>query len=53
MDETGCSEGCSCSAGCTARHTEDKMAEEISAGPYLIASGIVIVILSIVLKWIF
>jgi hypothetical protein len=53
MNTTGCPEGCSCSPGCTARHTEEKMEEEISAGPYLIASGIAIVILSIVFKWLF
>jgi hypothetical protein len=29
------------------------MTEEISAGPYLIAAGIAIVVLSIIFRWLF
>ncbi len=45
-----CSE---CTTGCTARHTEQKISEEVSAGPYLVLAGIVIVLVSIALKWVF
>ena len=31
MGEFKCPESCSCSPGCTARHTEEHMTEEISA----------------------
>jgi len=42
-----------CSAGCTGRHDAEERAEEIKAGPYLISCGILIVLLSIIMKWIF
>ena len=42
-----------CSAGCTGRHDAEEREEEIKAGPYLIFCGILIVILSIIMKWIF
>ena len=44
---------CSSSEGCTARHTEEKISEEIAAGPYLVLSGIIIVLASILVRWLF
>ncbi|MCA1959992.1 MAG: hypothetical protein LDL33_04270 [Desulfomonile sp.] len=44
----------SCSmAGCTARQTEEKLNEEISAGTYLVVAMIMIIACSILIKWIF
>jgi hypothetical protein len=40
-----------CQAGCTSRRTEDSTDEEIKAGPYLIFSAILIVLLSVAMKW--
>jgi hypothetical protein len=48
--ERSCSD---CSAGCSARHTEEKVSEEVAAGPYLAFAGVVIVLVSILLKWVF
>jgi len=44
----------SCSmAGCTARHTEEKLNEEISAGTYLVVAMAMIVACSVLIKWLF
>jgi len=44
----------SCSmAGCTARHTEEKLNEEISAGTYLVIAMVMIIACSLLIKWIF
>jgi hypothetical protein len=40
-----------CHAGCTASKTEHSTAEEISAGPYLVFSAILIVLVSVAIKW--
>jgi hypothetical protein len=42
-----------CSTGCAARHTDEKAEEEISAAPYLILAGLIIVAVSIAVKWLF
>ena len=44
---------CSQSTGCTARKTEEKNAEEISAAPYLAFSAAIIILASILVKWLF
>lgn len=41
----------SCSAGCTSRQTDQKTMEEVSAAPYLLAAGVIIVIVSILYRW--
>ena len=51
MNELGSCEQCARAGGCTARHTEEKISEEISAGPYLVVSGIIIVVVSIIVRW--
>lgn len=44
----------SCSmAGCTARQTEEKVDEEISAGTYLVVAVVLIVACSLLIKWLF
>ncbi len=43
----------SCTTGCTARHTEEEMSDEISAVAYLIIGGVLIVVLSLVIRWFF
>jgi hypothetical protein len=50
IEEHNCA---SCSTGCSARHTDEKTEEEISAAPYLIFAGLLIVALSVVVKWLF
>ncbi len=42
-----------CSAGCTARRTDEKTVEEVSAGPYLIIAALAIIIFSLAVKWLF
>ncbi|HTY23655.1 MAG TPA: hypothetical protein VMC85_11025 [Desulfomonilaceae bacterium] len=42
-----------CSAGCTARRTDEKTAEEISAGPYLLVAAITVILFSLALRWLF
>lgn len=42
---------CSQAGGCAARRTEEKNVEEISAAPYLVFCAIVIVLASLVVKW--
>ncbi len=49
-DQHGCE---SCSAGCTARYTDQRKNEEIGTGLYLLIAGLVIVVLSLVVKLIF
>lgn len=44
-------ESCSVSGGCTSRRTEEKDAEEISAGVYLVLCGVIIVLASLVVRW--
>lgn len=47
-------EGCaSASAGCTERLTEERTVEEVDSAPILIFSGIAIVLLSLLFKWLF
>jgi hypothetical protein len=41
-------DGC---AGCTGRHSEEKAIEEMQAGPYLLYAAIVVVIVSVLVKW--
>ncbi len=40
-----------CKSGCAARHTEERTAEEIQAGPYLLFAAIAIVLVSLVVRW--
>jgi len=40
-----------CSTGCAARHTEEKVSEEMQAGPYLLFAAIMIVLVSVAVKW--
>ncbi len=42
-----------CSQGCAARHTEEKVDEEVQAGPYLLFAAILIVLVSVAVKWLF
>jgi hypothetical protein len=44
---------CGLSSGCTSRHTDEKAIEEASAAPYLLFAAIVLVVLSILVKWLF
>ncbi|MGB9616293.1 MAG: hypothetical protein ACP5M0_13295 [Desulfomonilaceae bacterium] len=41
----------SCSAGCASRHTDQKTMEEVSAAPYLLAAGAIILIASVLYRW--
>ncbi len=43
-------ERCSASTGCTARHTDQRVSEEVAAGPYLLIAGVIIVVFSVILK---
>ena len=40
-----------CASGCQARHTDKQKAEEVSAGPYLLLSAIIIVLLALLFRW--
>jgi hypothetical protein len=40
-----------CSQGCAARHTEEKVSEEVQAGPYLLFAAVLIVVVSVAVKW--
>jgi hypothetical protein len=44
---------CSQATGCTARRTEEKSAEEIKAGPYLVLCAVIIVAASLLWRWLF
>jgi hypothetical protein len=41
----------SCAGGCAERHTEEKSLEEASAAPYLLLAAILIVLVSLLVKW--
>ncbi len=41
----------SCSAGCTSQQTDQKTMEEVSAAPYLLAAGAIILIASVLYRW--
>jgi hypothetical protein len=43
-------DGCT---GCTARHTEEKAVEEMQAGPYLAFAAVMVIIISLLVKWLF
>ncbi len=44
----------SCTAGgCTERHTDEKIAEEVNAGPYVLFCAVLILVLSALIKWLF
>lgn len=49
-DEHNCN---ACSAGCSARRTDEKTVEEVSAGPYLIIAALAIILFSLTFKWLF
>jgi len=51
MDEHQGCEACSRASGCTARHTPEKDSEEIKAAPYLAFCVLVIVIASLLVRW--
>ncbi len=40
-----------CASGCTGRHTEAKSLEEASAAPYLLFAAILIVLVSLAVRW--
>ncbi|MDD3474169.1 MAG: hypothetical protein AB7V04_03635 [Desulfomonilaceae bacterium] len=42
-----------CGGGCTERHTPSQINEEIKAGPYLVAAGVLVILISIALKYLF
>jgi hypothetical protein len=42
-----------CTGGCTERHTDAKIAEEVKAGPYLLFCAVLILVLSAVIKGLF
>ena len=44
---------CSVSGGCASRRTEEKDSEEIGAGIYLVLCGMIIVLASLVVRWLF
>jgi hypothetical protein len=41
----------SCATGCAARQTDQRESEEIAAGSYLIISGVIIVVVSVIVGW--
>ncbi len=44
----------SCSAaGCTSRKTDETTAQEVGSGAYLIVAAMVIIIVSLAVKWLF
>ena len=43
----------SCSGGCTERHTAEKVAEEVNAGPYVLFCAVLIILVSALVKWLF
>jgi len=52
MDDDHRCDSCSM-AGCTARHTEENLNVEISAGTYLVFAMVMIIACSLLIKWIF
>ncbi len=42
-----------CATGCTERHTEEKVTEEASAGPYLVFCAVLITVLCVLIRWLF
>ena len=42
---------CESCSGCTARHTDEKAMEEIKAGPYLLFAAVMVVLLSLLFRW--
>ncbi len=50
---TGLHDCGNCGGGCTDRHTPTQMNEEISAGPYLLLAGILFIIISAAIKYLF
>jgi len=44
---------CDSCSGCTARHTDEHVAEEVSAAPYLLFATVVVVVASFAAKWLF
>ena len=44
---------CDSCSGCTARHTDEHVSEEVSAAPYLLFAAVVVVLASIAVKWLF
>jgi hypothetical protein len=42
-----------CNAGCTGRHNEEERLEEIRVGPYLVFCGILIVLISMLIRSLF
>jgi hypothetical protein len=50
IHEHGCE---NCEAGCTGRHNAEERSEEVKAGPYLLLGGALILLASIVVRWLF
>ena len=42
-----------CQTGCTSRRTDESTEEEISAGPYLVLAAIIMILISVAIKWLF
>jgi epoxyqueuosine reductase QueG len=40
-----------CQAGCTSRRTDKSTEEEISAGPYLLFAAVVMILISLAIRW--
>jgi hypothetical protein len=40
-----------CGGGCTDRHTPSQMNEEIKAGPYLLIAGVLVILISAIIKY--
>ncbi len=50
IHEQGCE---NCNAGCTGRHNAEQRGEEISGGFYLLLFGALILVTSVMVKWLF
>ncbi|MGO8822704.1 MAG: hypothetical protein ACLQT6_03245 [Desulfomonilaceae bacterium] len=50
IHEHGCE---NCEAGCTGRHNAEQRSEDVKAGPYLLLAGALILVASIVVRWLF
>ncbi|MFC1834151.1 hypothetical protein ACFL2Q_05380 [Thermodesulfobacteriota bacterium] len=44
---------CDSCSGCTGRHDALQKNEEIAAAPYLLFAGLMIVLMSVFLRWVF
>lgn len=40
-----------CTSGCTGRHTPDRTGEEVRTAPYLVIAGVLIIVFSLIIRW--